>query len=152
MSIPVTYSVSRRWQHLRHTEEILSWEAIFFFPGHIWQHPMNGKSLFSWQSEVNIYAVWVNNPRTAAHHATFAFDLKCTGVKEKYTQFMKGIAICKSKLRTTPLPFHCLLLILQMPWFSPYGLMPRENFFLIGTEENAPFCTPLEGSSRPESL
>lgn len=101
----------------------------FFFPGHIWQHPMNGKSLFSWQSEVNIYAVWVNNPRTAAHHATFAFDLKRTGVKEKYTQFMKGIAICESKLRTTPLPFPCLLLILQMPWFSPYGLMPRENFF-----------------------
>lgn len=60
---------------------------------------MNSKPFFSRQSEVNIFVVQVNNPQMAAHHTTFAFNLKHVDVKEKYTQFMKD-SYCENKLRT----------------------------------------------------
>lgn len=93
------------------------------------KHPMNSKTFFSWQSEVNIYAVQVNNPQMAAHHTTFAFNLKHIDVKEKYTQFMKD-SYCENKLGTMwPCLFTDYCWFYKCPGFPLMAWCPQKTFF-----------------------
>lgn len=88
----------------------------------------------------------------AAHHTTFAFNLKHTDIKEKYTQFMKDIVIVKTSSEPCDLAFSLTTANFANALVFPLWPDAHRKLFLIGAEENASFSTPLQGSSWPEIL